>query len=37
VDECKISVFGTSARWIAVQEDRGIKPRLFIGASPRQH
>lgn len=28
VDECQITVFGTSAKWIAVQEDRGVKPRL---------
>jgi acetoacetyl-CoA synthetase len=28
VDECGITVFGTSAKWIAVQEDRGIKPRV---------
>ena len=27
VDQCGITVFGTSAKWIAVQEDRGIKPR----------
>ena len=27
VDEVGITVFGTSAKWIAVQEDRGIKPR----------
>lgn len=28
VDECGITIFGTSAKWIAVQEDRGIKPRI---------
>jgi len=28
VDECGITVFGTSAKWIAVQEDRMVKPRL---------
>ena len=28
VDKCGITVFGTSAKWIAVQEDRGLKPRL---------
>ena len=28
VDECGITIFGTSAKWIAVQEDRGVKPRL---------
>lgn len=28
VDDCGITVFGTSAKWIAVQEDRGVKPRL---------
>ena len=28
VDACKITVFGTSAKWIAVQEDRGLKPRI---------
>ena len=28
VDECGITVFGTSAKWIAVQEDRMV--RLFI-------
>jgi len=28
VDSCGITVFGTSAKWIAVQEDRGVKPRL---------
>merc|ERR1719189_2509934 len=28
VDECGITVFGTSAKWIAVQEDRGLKPRI---------
>ena len=28
VDACGITIFGTSAKWIAVQEDRGIKPRL---------
>jgi len=28
VDRCGITVFGTSAKWIAVQEDRGVKPRL---------
>jgi len=28
VDTCGITVFGTSAKWIAVQEDRGLKPRL---------
>ncbi len=27
VDKCKITTFGTSAKWIAVQEERGIKPR----------
>ena len=27
VDKCGITVFGTSAKWIAVQEDRGLKPR----------
>ena len=27
VDKCRITVFGTSAKWIAVQEDRGLKPR----------
>ena len=26
VDECGITVFGTSAKWIAVQEDKGIRP-----------
>ena len=28
VDECGITIFGTSAKWIAVQEDRMVKPRL---------
>ena len=28
VDSCGITVFGTSAKWIAVQEDRGLKPRI---------
>ena len=28
VDKCGITVFGTSAKWIAVQEDRGLKPRV---------
>ena len=28
VDACGITVFGTSAKWIAVQEDRGLKPRV---------
>ncbi len=28
VDECGITVFGTSAKWIAVQEDRSVKPRV---------
>ena len=28
VDACGITVFGTSAKWIAVQEDRGLKPRI---------
>ena len=28
VDECGITVFGTSAKWIAVQEDRRVEPRL---------
>jgi len=28
VDQCGITVFGTSAKWIAVQEDRGVKPRV---------
>ena len=28
VDRCGITVFGTSAKWIAVQEDRGLKPRV---------
>ena len=28
MDRCNITVFGTSAKWIAVQEDRGVKPRL---------
>ena len=28
VDKCGITVFGTSAKWIAVQEDRGLKPRI---------
>ena len=28
VDSCGITVFGTSAKWIAVQEDRGLKPRV---------
>lgn len=28
VDECGITVFGTSAKWIAVQEDKGVQPRL---------
>uniref|UniRef100_A0A0K2TTA6 Acetoacetyl-CoA synthetase n=1 Tax=Lepeophtheirus salmonis TaxID=72036 RepID=A0A0K2TTA6_LEPSM len=28
VDECGITVFGTSAKWIAFQEEKGIKPRL---------
>lgn len=28
IDECGITVFGTSAKWIAVQEDRGLKPRI---------
>merc|ERR1719402_1605989 len=27
VDRCGITVFGTSAKWIAVQEERGLKPR----------
>ena len=27
VDELGITVFGTSAKWIAVQEDRGLRPR----------
>ncbi len=27
VDKCKITAFGTSAKWIAVQEERGVKPR----------
>merc|ERR1719228_1884068 len=27
VDRCGITVFGTSAEWIAVQEERGLKPR----------
>ena len=27
VDECGITIFGTSAKWIAVQEDRKVKPR----------
>merc|ERR1719383_1494465 len=27
VDHCGITVFGTSAKWIAVQEERGLKPR----------
>ena len=26
VDECGITHFGTSAKWIAVQEDKGIRP-----------
>ena len=26
VDECGITVFGTSAKWIDVQESRGVKP-----------
>ncbi len=26
VDKCKITAFGTSAKWIAVQEERGVKP-----------
>jgi len=28
VDKCGITVFGTSAKWIAVQEDRGLRPRV---------
>lgn len=28
VDDCGITIFGTSAKWIAVQEDRMVKPRL---------
>ena len=28
VDRCGITVFGTSTKWIAVQEDRGLKPRV---------
>lgn len=28
VDHCGITVFGTSAKWIAVQEERGLKPRV---------
>lgn len=28
VDACGITVFGTSAKWIAVQEERGVKPRV---------
>ena len=28
VDRCGITVLGTSAKWIAVQEDRGVKPRV---------
>lgn len=28
VDRCDVTVFGTSAKWIAVQEARGVKPRL---------
>jgi len=27
-DHCGITVFGTSAKWIAVQEERGLKPRV---------
>ncbi len=27
VDKCGITAFGTSAKWIAVQEERGVKPR----------
>ena len=28
LDRCGITVFGTSTKWIAVQEDRGLKPRV---------
>jgi len=27
VDECGVTVFGTSAKWIAVQEERHLQPR----------
>jgi len=28
VDSCSITIFGTSAKWIALAEDKGLKPRL---------
>ena len=28
VDKCGITIFGTSAKWIAVQEEGGLRPRL---------
>ena len=37
VDECGITVFGTSAKWIAVQEDKGIRPLRTHNLSTLRH
>ena len=36
MDRCGITVFGTSAKWIAVQEDRGLKPRVSHNLSTQK-
>ena len=36
MDRCGITVFGTSAKWIAVQEDRGLKPGVSHNLSTQK-